>query len=116
MAVTPRDFLRVAEDLLNKPVPTEIEYRTAAARAYYAVMHLVRSELGLPESSQHGEIRKQLLSLHPARTPRFLAIAKAEWDALWSRRHQADYSTGADIRRDTANANVQTALRIFDLK
>jgi hypothetical protein len=89
MAVTAEDFLRLAEDLLTKPAPTEIDFRTAAARAYYAVMHLVRAELNLNGADlTHTAIRRELLSLSPITTPRFLAEAKWEWDGLWDRRHR----------------------------
>ena len=117
MAVTAEDFLRLDEELLQKTAPSEIEYRTAAARAYYAVMHLVRSELNLnPAKSTHGTIRRRLLSLHPATTPRFLVEAKKEWDGLWDRRHRSDYEIDQNITRETARASVRAARRIFGLK
>ena len=117
MAVTAEDFLRLAGELLQKNAPSEIEYRTAAARAYYAVMHLVRFELNLNATeSTHGTIRHRLLSLHPATTPPFLAEAKKEWDGLWHRRHRSDYQTDLDIKRETARASVRVARRIFSLK
>jgi uncharacterized protein (UPF0332 family) len=54
MPVGPEEFLRLAEDLLNKNPGSELDHRTAAARAYYAVMHLVRSHLNLdPAKNTH---------------------------------------------------------------
>ena len=117
MAVIAEDFLRLAEDLLTKPAPTEIDYRTAAARAYYAVMHLVRAELNLNAADvTHGAIRRELLSLAPPSTPRFLAEAKREWDGLWDRRHRSDYRTELTITREMARVSVRAASRIFSLR
>jgi len=77
MAVLAKDFLRLAEALLNGPERTEMDLRTAAARAYYAVMHLVRMELGLSvDDSTHALIRDEMYRMPPARTPPFLGMAK----------------------------------------
>lgn len=117
MAVTAEDFLRLAEDLLTKPAPTEIDFRTAAARAYYAVMHLVRAELNLNGADlTHTAIRRELLSLSPITTPRFLAEAKREWDGLWDRRHRSDYRVELEITRELARVSVRAARRIFGLR
>lgn len=109
MAVTAEDFLRLDEELLQKTAPSEIEYRTAAARAYYAVMHLVRSELNLnPAESTHGTIRRRLLSLHPATTPRFLVEAK---------RSGMDCGIGATgrIMKSTRTSRARLHVRVFGL-
>ena len=67
MSVTAEDFLRFASELLAKPIQTEIDHRNAAARTYYAVMHLVRSELGInPTLGSHGGIGPPADRLDPA--------------------------------------------------
>jgi hypothetical protein len=117
MPVRAEDFLQFAEEVLRRPSPTEIDYRTAAARAYYAVMHLVRTELNLnPASTTHGAIRTAMLSMPPTSTPRHLHRAKIEWDTLWENRRRADYLIGEPFPRTEARASVAAARQIFDLR
>lgn len=117
MPVRAEDFLRIAEELLRRPSPTEIDYRTAAARAYYAVMHLVRAELKLNSASTtHGAVRAAMLSIPPTSTPRHLQRAKIEWDTLWDKRRRADYLIDEPFPRTEARASVSAARQIFDLR
>jgi hypothetical protein len=91
MSVTAEDFLRFASELL--------------VRTYYAVMHLVRSELGInPTLGSHELIKRELLSLPPIDTSPFLREAKRYWQTLYDTRIRADYHTHTSITRDTALA------------
>ena len=117
MAVLAKDFLRLAEALLNGPERTEMDLRTAAARAYYAVMHLVRMELGLSvDDSTHALIRDEMYRMPPARTPPFLGMAKREWDSLWARRRRADYKIDGAFTLADARASVTAERLIFDAR
>jgi uncharacterized protein (UPF0332 family) len=117
MSVTAEDFLLFASELLAKPIQTEIDHRNAAARTYYAVMHLVRSELGInPTLGSHELIKRELLSLPPIDTSPFLREAKRYWRTLYDTRIRADYHTHTSITRDTALASLEIASRIFGLR
>ena len=117
MAVLAEHFLGLAEALLNGPDGTEIAFRTAAARAYYAVMHLVRVELRLsPDDSTHALIRDEMYRIPAARTPPFLNLAKREWDSLWARRHRADYKIDGPFTFADARASVTAAQLIFEAR
>ena len=92
-------------------------FRTAAARAYYAVMHLVRMELRLSlDDSTHALIRDEMYRVPATQTPPFLNLAKREWNSLWARRHRADYNIDGAFTFVDARASVTAARLIFEAK
>jgi uncharacterized protein (UPF0332 family) len=94
-----------------------MEHRTAAARAYYAVMHLVRAELHLdPANSTHAGIRAAMLSIPVDATPPHFRRAKAAWDQLKEKRRRADYLVDDPFPLREAEASVRTAREIFNLR
>ena len=119
MPVQAEDFLRFAEALLSKPAQTEIDRRNAAARAYYAVMHLVMPAFGMDpqqRENRHSDVWQQLQALHPATTEPFLREAKKYWRELRETRIKCDYELPARLDLGTASARVAVARKIFDLK
>jgi hypothetical protein len=115
MAVQAEDFLRFAEELLDKRTQTEIDHRNAAARAYYALLHLIRPALGLPTTASHLDVREELKATHPASAAPFLREARLHWREFWKLRLRSDYELSAHVSKATAEGRVELARRIFSL-
>jgi len=112
-------FLRFAEALLAKPNKTEIDYRNAAARAYYAVYHLVVPALGLdPRDSgmTHSEVGRRLRETITITSLTYLKEAQRHWRELQDTRRLCDYDLPAEVVEGTAIARVHIARRIFTLR
>jgi uncharacterized protein (UPF0332 family) len=116
MAVQAEHFLRFAEGLLNKAAQTEIDHRNAAARAYYALLHLIRPALGLTSDASHELVRDALRALHTTAAPPYLREAKLHWRHLWEARIRSDYHLDASVTKATAEAAAAITRKIFDMQ
>jgi len=80
------DFVRHAEALLRTQNAGEIEWRMAAARAYYGVFHEVCAPLNidfkLSAGGMHGVVKQELFSVPIDQTGPVLKLAKRHWDTL----------------------------------
>ena len=123
MAVTPRDLLQMARQLMSES--KEINYRTAANRAYYCAFHacgLVANSL--PQDSRRGggshEKLISKLKNHPVRRSsrardnsiRALGNFLDNGKAL---RVEADYRIGGEFKRNKAEELILTAVKIADI-
>ena len=120
MAVTPRDLLQMARQLMNED--KEINYRTAANRAYYSAFHactLVANSLAQSSNRRGGPHEKLIAKLknHPVRRPsrardngiRAMGNLLDNGKAL---RVDADYRIGGEFNRNKAEELILTAARI----
>src|SRR3954453_10141417 len=95
--MNPRDFLLVAEDLLESV--READWRTAVSRAYYAAF-LVAVELFRVAGFVVPADRRahQFVYLRLNNCGRAEVVEAAEWlSALRDRRNRADYNTAASL-------------------
>lgn len=101
-------FLEIARNLLK--TPSEVAYRTAVNRAYYAVFHVgvtFLSELGFRASDGpqvHGQLRARV---NNCGVPELQNIY-ARLDDLYKRRRLADY----DLNSPLFNAQALVALLV----
>jgi uncharacterized protein (UPF0332 family) len=116
--IEPRDFLDFAEKTLAAASGREINYRMAAARAYYSVLLLVRDELGIQDEraagNSHQQVRVALLSIPPDQTRPFLRVAKQQWNSLQTERERADYRINGDFDEHKAQMSVGRARLVFN--
>jgi uncharacterized protein (UPF0332 family) len=113
--MSPRDFLDQADELVN--AAREVDWRSAASRAYYAAFHVARSLLEaagfvVPRAEQaHQYLHLRLAnSGHPD-----IEQAGTELDDLRRRRNRADYDLHIAFPQSAAHDAVTTALAVIDL-
>ena len=123
MAVSPLDLLQMARQLMSEE--KEINYRSAANRAYYCAFHACTFvAASLPQSSNRrgGPHEKLIAKLknHPVRRPsrardnsiRALGNFLDNGKAL---RVEADYRIGGEFNRNKAEELILTAVRIGEI-
>ena len=120
MAVSPRDLLQMARQLMSED--KEINYRTAANRAYYSAFHCCRP---LAESLPQAPTRKkgshdrliERLKHHPIKK---VSLGRDEkirtlgflWGRCKSLRTRADYRIGGEFNRNKAEDLIEMAVQI----
>ena len=98
---------------------SEIHWRMAAARAYYAVIHYVLSELQVDPAKASGrthELVGRLLNDEGAGSAPGIREAKKHLRTLREAREQADYECTHDFNRSTATMLVRLAERILSTR
>lgn len=119
MSVTKEDLLQLANELLL--TVTEVEWRAAVSRAYYAAYHGCRVwHAGMPTpgsaSGQPGGVHQQLLNQMRNGAPewstseKFLGrVLSAQLGALKARRKIADYDLNESFDQALAASDCATA-------
>lgn len=108
------DFLKFAQR--TAAGSTEVDWRSAVSRAYYAAFHEARdllTALGFqtPRADMaHAFLWRRLENCGHAR----LALAGSRLNQLRRERNQADYDLGLDLALKDAEAAVKSAAMIFD--
>lgn len=123
MSCSPVDFLSLAESISERDQCSEIEYRCAISRAYYAALHSVDfffqksdTSMRVDGESSHAEIirraREYGNSLEPGRT-NAAVVAKLMWK-LKADRNQADYYLGDSISESQMYDVIRRVRRVID--
>lgn len=93
MSVTPTDFIALSKELIGSEGCSEVHFRSAVSRAYYAVYHQALNtadELGLPDSSPNQGEHKKLISRFSSAGKRLKVIAD-RINVIRASRVDADY-------------------------
>ena len=117
MAVTPDDLLASADVLLGGNGASEVDWRNATSRAYYAAYHRCRSVAGTAGLSigQIGSVHAGLVAeLTAPLTPNPLKSLGYMLDQCRRRRNEADYNIDGDFERVDAEWVVEECRRIID--
>lgn len=117
--ILPEEILLFAEGLLRRDECSEIDFRNAAARSYYACLHLVHDVLGTRATDvgmSHKAIEIELRRAWPAGSPAVIRSAQRHWRTLKEARWIADYDTAAAFPETKAQMVVKLARRIFDAR
>ena len=116
MAVTPEDLL-ASDVLLGGDGASEVDWRNATSRAYYAAYHRCRSVAGAAGLSigQIGSVHAGLVAeLTAPLTPNPLKSLGYMLDQCRRRRSEADYNIDGDFERVDAEWVVEECRRIID--
>ncbi|HEV3118847.1 MAG TPA: HEPN domain-containing protein [Gemmataceae bacterium] len=110
-----RDFLTLAQALLKES--TEVAWRSAVSRAYYAAFHVAREllqDLGfvVPKAERaHAYLWRRLSNCGDPR----LQAAGHEINDLRGDRNEADYDLRLSLAQTIADGQVRTARKIIDV-
>ena len=119
MSVSHRDFYNSAEVLLNNPNSTEMDFRNAISRSYYAVFQLSReiaAKLPLPihpADYQKLDIHEKVIirfEKHPDKRIQSVSYLIKQLKALGM---TADYDTHLDIKRLETTQHFYAAQRLL---
>ena len=115
MAVTPDDLLASADVLLGGDRASEVDWRNATSRAYYADYHRCRSVAGNAGLSiaRGGSVHAELVGeLTAPLSPNSLKSLGYMLDQCRRRRSEADYNIDGDFERVDAEWVVEECRRI----
>ncbi|CAH8187764.1 conserved hypothetical protein [Vibrio aestuarianus] len=118
MPVNPEDFLSESQNLLTNAT-SEIQYRSAVSRSYYAMYHKVLSILdqaprSYPKMGDHSSLIEYLKS--DAEMDESLPFMKLKGLSYMLRqerlkRNEADYDLNDTVSKSDADASLATAVR-----
>ena len=112
MAVTPESMLQAADSLHDGDA--EVDWRNAAACAYYAAFHkCVPFVYGRPTATPgHGELIATLMDRRNPIPTRQAGYLLRQCKKL---REHANYQIAQDFPHDDANTALKASRRIFDI-
>lgn len=113
--MSPHEFLKLAQELQS--APTEVRWRTAVSRAYYASFHAARRllrgwgfQIGTADQAHAGIARRLAASKHAD-----LEKASHELSELRSKRNVADYDLDRAFLQDLAVKCVSAAGLVLNI-
>jgi len=110
--MNPSDFLHVTAKSL-KDDSKEANLRTSASRSYYAIYHIIKSELekeNISLGNNHGVFTNCFF--YPGTSPEFREIAQ-NIGSLYEERRKADYELGIACRQSNAKTAYDLAVGII---
>lgn len=117
MAVTHPDFMSAAKDIMAQGALSEIQLRSAANRAYYALYHAAKVQvhtMGIPIRRVDGAGSHEAL-IHTIRLSGHQGKSIAQdMERLKKLRHKCDYELNFPLEAPRVHAAIVSANRLID--